>query len=62
MNAEKPKYTEIADTSILMRVQINPAPIKSVVTTTMPYESVKHLLSNKPLRRPNRNRLSEKSE
>jgi len=54
MNTEPRAYVEVPSPSLLLRVQINPAPEKPVATTLMPYDEIKHLLSNKPLRRPNR--------
>ncbi len=43
--------------SVTVKIQVGPVggkPARSVQTGNLPYESIKHLVSDKPLRRPNR--------
>lgn len=56
MSTETIKYTEIAAPSTILSVRMGAAGTSTAVTMAMPYNDVKHLLSNKPLRRPNRTR------
>lgn len=58
MSATKPAYTEVASPSTVVRAVTAVNSDNVAVSIKAPYGAIKHLLSKKPLRRPNKTRAT----
>jgi hypothetical protein len=62
MGSPKPNYTQLPGYTILVQMQPGLGTLPRTVSLgAVPYEKIKHLLSQKPLRRPARTRPSNQS-